>query len=149
MDTIKFYYEYEPFGWLSIYHECEFYADGKLWRSTEHYYQAQKTCDPVYKEAIRIAATPDDAKKMGNCDDCSIREDWNIHRIVAMRTAIQAKFTQNKTLQDLLLETGDAVLIEDSPKDYYWGCGTDGTGRSMLGLLLMHLREELRTGLEL
>ncbi len=146
MEIIKFYYEYEAYGWLSNYHSCDFTLDGCNWSSTEHYYQAQKTLDPDYREIIRLAATPDEAKQLGNSPKCQIRPDWNIHRVVAMRSAIQAKFTQNPELMELLLETGNTELVENSMRDYYWGCGADGSGRSMLGLLLMHLRAELRRG---
>jgi predicted NAD-dependent protein-ADP-ribosyltransferase YbiA (DUF1768 family) len=36
--------------------------------------------------------------------------------------------------------------MEDSKKDYYWGIGADGTGKSMLGRLLMELRSSLADG---
>jgi len=39
---------------------------------------------------------------------------------------------------------GSSTLVEDSPTDYYWGCGKDRTGRSMLGQLLMQLRDQYR-----
>jgi hypothetical protein len=28
--------------------------------------------------------------------------------------------------------------------DYYWGCGADDSGKNMLGLILMEVREILR-----
>jgi len=146
MEIIKFYHEFEEYGWLSNYFVCDFMLDGHNWTSTEHYYQAQKTLDPTYREIIRLAATPDESKRLGNSSECHIRPDWNIHRVVAMRNAIQAKFTQNPELMELLISTGNTELMENSTQDYYWGCGVDGSGRSMLGLLLMHLRMELRRG---
>lgn len=33
------------------------------------------------------------------------------------------KFKQNHVLRQLLFETGDALLIEASPDDIYWGIG--------------------------
>jgi len=36
---------------------------------------------------------------------------------------IYAKFTQHEDLGKLLLGTGDAALVEDSPKDAFWGVG--------------------------
>ncbi|KAG6331540.1 hypothetical protein ID866_7550 [Astraeus odoratus] len=44
----------------------------------------------------------------------------------------------------MLLGTGDAELIEDSPRDYFWGIGADKTGRNELGKALQRLRQELR-----
>jgi ribA/ribD-fused uncharacterized protein len=61
-----------------------------------------------------------------------------------MREALRAKFTQHEDLRKILLETGDARLVEHTTNDRYWGDGGDGSGLNMLGKLLMELREELR-----
>jgi predicted NAD-dependent protein-ADP-ribosyltransferase YbiA (DUF1768 family) len=34
--------------------------------------------------------------------------------------------------------------VENSPIDYYWGCGKDGSGKNKLGQILMEVREILR-----
>ena len=47
---------------------------------------------------------------------------------------------------DQWLATGDEELVEDSPNDYYWGRGRSGTGKNMLGRILMEVRDELRSG---
>lgn len=62
-----------------------------------------------------------------------------------MKTALSAKFSQNSELQNLLLSTGDRKLVEHSYEDFYWANGGDGSGKNMLGLLLMEVRTELRT----
>ncbi len=59
-----------------------------------------------------------------------------------MRRALQAKFTQHPELQQERLQTGDATLIEHTKNDSYWGDGGDGSGRNMLGKLLMKVREQ-------
>jgi ribA/ribD-fused uncharacterized protein len=148
MSTILFYHEYEEFGWLSNYYNCVIEVDGKQWASTEHYYQAQKTVDTSMQNMIHVASTPDEAKRLGNSDSLVLRKDWNSHRIIAMRKALEAKFFQNSDLRALLIETADATLIENSNSDYYWGCGADGTGKNMLGLMLTHLRDEIRIGFQ-
>lgn len=61
-----------------------------------------------------------------------------------MREALRAKFTQNEDLKKILLETGDATLVEHTANDNYWGDGGDGNGKNMLGKLLIELREEFR-----
>jgi ribA/ribD-fused uncharacterized protein len=43
-----------------------------------------------------------------------------------------------------LLSTGNQLIVENSPVDYYWGCGADGSGKNMLGKILMEVREILR-----
>ena len=143
-EKILFYYEYEDNGWFSNYWPVTIILDGKVWHSTEHYYQAQKTLDRDYQERIRLAATSDDAKRLGNNDEIVLRPDWDTYKITAMRIALWAKFTQDPALKEKLLATGDRELVENSPRDYYWGIGADGSGRSMLGKLLMELRDNLR-----
>jgi len=61
-----------------------------------------------------------------------------------MEMALRLKFTQHLHLKAMLLGTGDAELVEDSPRDYFWGNGADKTGRNELGKALERLREELR-----
>ncbi len=144
MEYLKFYHETDPFGYFSNYWPCEIEVDGKKWPSSEHYYQAQKTLDEDYAEKIRTAPTSDDAKKLGNSPDCVVRPDWDTWKIIAMRKALDAKFSQHEDLKQYLLDSGDKVLVEDSERDYYWGIGADGSGKSMLGILLMELRDRIR-----
>ena len=47
-------------------------------------------------------------------------------------------------LRRQLLETGDEELVEKAPRDYFWGCGASGSGKNMLGQILMEVRSELR-----
>jgi predicted NAD-dependent protein-ADP-ribosyltransferase YbiA (DUF1768 family) len=72
-----------------------------------------------------------------------IRSDWKEAMEEVMRKALWAKFTQHQSLRELLLSTKDAVIIEDSPFDGYWGRGRDGSGKNRLGFLLMELRAKL------
>jgi hypothetical protein len=61
-----------------------------------------------------------------------------------MEVTLRLKFTQHTDLKALLLGTGDAELVEDSPKDFFWGIGADGSGRNELGKALERVRDELR-----
>lgn len=143
-EELRFYNEWEPYGELCNYYVRPMVVDGVEWPAVEHYYQAQKTLDPVLAQQIHDAATPADAKALGNSPQCVNRPDWDTWKIMAMRKALFAKFTQHEDLRRLLLDTGDMILHENSMVDYYWGIGEDNTGLSMLGKLLMALREELR-----
>ncbi len=62
----------------------------------------------------------------------------------AMFRAVLAKFQAHAALKELLLSTGQEEIVEKTTKDYYWGCGTDGTGKNMLGIILMRVRDELQ-----
>ena len=60
-----------------------------------------------------------------------------------MRKAVEAKFRQHDDLCRELLRTGRAPLIEHTEEDHYWGDGGDGSGRNMLGQILMDVRSVL------
>ena len=63
-----------------------------------------------------------------------------------MREVVMAKFTQHKALTATLLSTGDAMLVEHTANDNYWADGGDGSGKNMLGKILMEVREAIRSG---
>ena len=52
-------------------------------------------------------------------------------------------------IQEILLGTGDALLVEHTNKDNYWGDGGDGRGKNMLGRILMEVREKLKEAEEI
>lgn len=102
--------------------------------------QGQKFDDPRYRETIRKANTPMIAARLGRDRKQKLRRDWESVKVSVMREALRAKFTQHPALRALLLSTGDAKLVEHTENDAYWGDGGDGSGRNMLGQLLMELR---------
>ena len=72
------------------------------------------------------------------------REDWEAVKYGIMLNGLRMKFRQNGEMRDLLLSTRDATLIHEDPKDPYWGIGSNGMGRNMLGELLERVREEIQ-----
>ncbi len=134
-------------GFLSNFYRAEFVLNGAHWPTVEHYYQAQKFTDAAYAERIRLAATPRAAKNLGQTRDVPVRTDWDSHRMTTMLRALAAKFTQHESLQQKLLATGDATLVEASPHDSFWGVGPDNRGENRLGYLLTTLRNQLRLAL--
>ncbi|MDR2102616.1 MAG: NADAR family protein [Treponema sp.] len=144
MDKIKFYNEGEENGFLSNFFMADMVVDTIRYPSVEHYYQSQKTEDPKQAEAIRTAPSCDEAKKLGNRPELRLRADWDARKAAVMAEALRAKFTQNPELREKLLATGEAVLMENSPRDYFWGIGADGSGKNMLGNLLAALRDSFK-----
>lgn len=149
----------DGFGFLSHFHPSPIVLDGEDWPTVEHYYQAQKSDDPDYKAAIRAAVHPGPAKRLAAPPSAPRRisqqswfrktgkpprADWHDVKLDIMRRADRAKFTQNRDLATLLLATGDAELVEDSPAEPFWGVGPDGTGLNWAGRVLMDVRDELR-----
>jgi ribA/ribD-fused uncharacterized protein len=72
-----------------------------------------------------------------------LRKDWNAVKDDIMYDAVLAKFSQHEELRSLLLKTADATLIEHTTNDSYWADGGDGSGKNMLGQILMRIRKEL------
>jgi len=146
------------FPFLSNFYTCEIEIDGQLWPHTEAYYQSQKSENPRYHKRILEKEKPSWSKHIGDSrighpklhkrswfrkHPEDLRLDWNERKVDVMKIALQAKFTQNKELQQALLNTYPAELIEDSKRDTFWGCGKDGSGNNMLGKLLMEQRASL------
>ena len=143
--AIKFYREREqPYGCFSNFSKHSFEIEGRPWQTVEHYFQAQKFAGTAHEGAIQVAPAPMTAKTLGNTRDFPLRPDWDTVKDDVMRRAVRAKFEQHEDIRAVLLGTGDAELIENAPNDYYWGCGADGTGRNMLGKVLMEVRDALR-----
>jgi N-glycosidase YbiA len=69
-------------------------------------------------------------------------QEWDKIKDAAMKDILIKKFS-DQFMKAKLLQKGDAILIEDSPFDYYWGIGRNKTGLSKLGKLLMEVREEI------
>ncbi len=144
MDRIEFYRERDGYGEFSNFAPFPVQIDGKFWPTTEHYFQAQKFHGTDQEEAIRLAASPSIAARMGRSRRFPLRRDWEQVKDEIMYHAVMAKFIQHAKLRDLLLATGNAEIVEHTRNDSYWADGGDGHGRNQLGKTLMRVREELR-----
>ena len=142
--TIRFYSTKDAYGCFSNFSAHPFEIDGKRWPTSEHYFQAQKFAGSDYEETIRNAASPMIAARLGRSRKHPLRSDWESAKDDIMRRAVMAKFSAHTDIRDILLGTNDDEIVETTSKDYYWGCGTDGTGRNMLGKILMEVREALK-----
>jgi len=139
------------YRWLSNFHEVPIQAAGssRIYGSTEAAYQAAKCADPTQRDLF-TTASPRDAKLLGRA--VALRPDWDAAKVRVMLAANRIKYT-DPALRKLLLATGDAKLVEGNWwHDNYWGsCGPlfgcrrcKGTGRNMLGRVLMQIRQEVR-----
>lgn len=137
----------EPYGCFSNFSAHPFELDGALWPTSEHYFQAQKFAGTEHVEVVRLAPTPMQAANMGRERERPLRTDWEAVKDDVMRRAVLAKFSQHADIREILLATGDEELIENTTNDYYWGRGTKGNGKNMLGIILMEVREQLRQGI--
>ncbi|ACC80484.1 NADAR family protein [Nostoc punctiforme] len=141
--TIYFYSTREEYGCFSNFSPHGFQLDGMYWSTSEHYFQAQKFVDTPHVELIRQVKTPKDAARMGRERTRPLRQDWEQVKDDIMRQAVLCKFQTHTDIRNILLSTGNAEIVENSPIDFYWGCGADGSGKNILGKILMEVRESL------
>ena len=152
MTEILFFIREEPYGFLSNYERTGFLA--RSWNrdyyysTNEHYYQAQKAnCKEVHDYILK-APHARIAMVLGRqlehnkyLNDKFMKPDWDSQKNDVMLAGLRYKF-EDPTLRKMLLSTGNAILHENNPEDFYWAIA-DGTGKSMLGKLLMQVRDEI------
>ncbi len=153
---VFFWKEDEEYGCFSNWYRRKFVIDDFEYLFAEQYMMAQKAKlfhDSERYTAILCATQPWECKDLGRQVepfDCKV---WNEVKYEVVKTANKAKFGQNPDLKAKLLETGDSILAEASPKDAVWGIGLDADaaaktdpsewpGQNLLGKILMELRAE-------
>ena len=96
-----------------------------------------------YVDAVRKLPSARDAFQFSRDPKVSRwrRSDWESVKDDVMLKALHMKFGQHEKLRRKLLETEEKKLIEHTSNDSYWGDGGDGSGRNMLGKLLMQVRK--------
>ncbi|OUL34152.1 Swarming motility protein ybiA [Nostoc sp. T09] len=143
--TIYFYTVREQYGCFSNFSPHGFELDELYWPTSEHYFQAQKFVGTLHVEQIRLVKNPKEAARMGRERSRPLRQDWEQVKDDIMRKAVLRKFETHADIKEILFSTGNEEIIENSPIDFYWGCGSDGSGKNMLGIILMEVREILRS----
>ncbi len=143
---IRFYRVNDEYGCFSNFSKHSFFVDDVFYRTSEHYFQAHKFLENVYKEEVLKAKTAREAANLGRDRKKPLRKDWEDVKDFIMKEAVYRKFTfkNNEDIKGILLSTGCAELIENTTNDYYWGCGLDGTGKNMLGKILMDVRQLIK-----
>jgi ribA/ribD-fused uncharacterized protein len=134
----------QPYGCFSNFSAHGFTLDDLWWPTSEHYFQAQKFVGTPYFERLCRASSPKQVAELGRRRNFPLRQDWEEVKDDVMRRAVLCKFETHAEIRAVLLGTGDEEIVENTTRDYYWGCGTNGSGRNMLGLILVEVRQVLR-----
>jgi ribA/ribD-fused uncharacterized protein len=116
--------------------------DDVVWMTGEHAYQASKFTDAKIRREIELARSAHDAKKIAHKYKNAVRHDWYKRKEWVMERVVRAKHDQHEYIQKMLLETDDRIIVEDSPKDSFWGWGPDRKGLNKLGKIWMKIRTE-------
>ncbi len=121
-------------------------------RTSEALYQACRfPHEPGIQRVIIAQRSPMAAKMKSKPHRSRSRPDWDDVRVTVMRWCLRVKLAQNwRDFTELLLATDERPIVEESPKDAFWGARSTPNdeqllvGRNVLGRLLMELREELK-----
>ena len=120
--------------------------NGYLYSSLEEAYQAASfmTSDEDLVEKIKNSHSADEAQRIAYANRNKQRKDWNEVKVSIMEELLRLKIEQNPYVLKKLLQTKDYLIVEDSPKDSFWGWGLNRDGENNLGKLWMKLREEYK-----
>ena len=145
-------------GVLSNFEKCYIKYRGHLFATTEQAFMWEKAVffnDHESASKILREENPAKAKKLGrevkNFDDSK----WSKVCYEIMYLINYEKYFQNTRLKNILLNTGDKMIIEANPKDTRWGVGLSAEddrvldesqwqGENLLGKVLMQVRDELK-----
>lgn len=149
-ECIAFRKTTEPYGGLSnMAPKYPIVICGVKVLTSEALYQACRFPEmPEIQKMIIEQHSPMTAKDISRKYNHLTRPDWEKRRVQIMQWALNGKLLYNwKTFGELLDATGKKYIVEDSPKDTFWGATKDGnmySGVNALGRLLMQLRQEYR-----
>ncbi|MFC1656923.1 NADAR family protein [Patescibacteria group bacterium] len=146
-EVIGFYErEFYPFSNFSSF---EVKWHGRVWKTAEQAYQASHFFDtaPELVEEIITATSAHEAYKIAKSNAEKAPRNWEDIKIDIMEDICEHKLQQHPYVQRKLLQTKDLLMIEDSPKDSFWGWGEGRKGRNELGKVWMKLRGKLNSSI--
>lgn len=145
----------ETTGKIVAFYEREFYVfsnfssfqvkwKGRSWMTSEHAYQASRFMGkkPKVVEQIFKARSADAAYKIAQKYKGADFDDYREQDLKNMESILRCKLKQNPYVWHKLRQTGKRYIVEDSPKDSFWGFGANRRGRNELGKIWMKLRDE-------
>jgi len=145
-------------GWPSQWHPSKFEVDGIVYTCAEQMMMAEKARlfkDEKTLQKILESTKPAQQKSLGRKVKGFTEEKWLEHREDIVTRVSYYKYKNNAKLKKKLLDTGDKILVEASPKDAIWGIGIavdralvtppeKWTGLNLLGKSLMSARQRIR-----
>lgn len=146
-------------GPFSNWYPSPFALDGLQFNCAEQammYYKAATFCDMNSMELVLKAKDPKRQKAIGRAVSGFNDDVWVSVREEISDKFLFAKFSQDPVLQQILLDTGEKILVEASPFDAIWGIKMgvneypqildpkNWRGLNLLGESLMRVRSKLR-----
>ncbi len=150
-NEIRFYRSNEkPYGVFSNLYRRTIIFEGVTYATSEHAYQAGKARKDNVREWMLNAPSPSLVAMVAHgLYVWDVAPNWSKIKFDRMRAVLLAKFSQHDDLRKILLDTGNARLVESATVknsvNLEWG-EVNGKGKNMLGVLLMEVRTLLREG---
>jgi len=112
--------------------------------TAEHAFQWRKFRDvrPDLSDSILAAGCPEEAQRIAHANKPAQPKDWHERKVAVMEEILRAKLAQHETVRDALTRSGRRRIVENSPIDEFWGAGPKGTGKNMVGVLWVKIRDE-------
>lgn len=127
------------------YTEQPIIIDDYTYSSVEHFFQISKSVNHADFPRIRNELnTLSDHEIFNAGRSLDLRSDWEDIKLDIMKIGLSCKFNTSTELSQLLLSTGDNLLVQLKPNDESWGTGRNGRGLNMQGALLMEIRNNMR-----
>lgn len=120
--------------------------NGYMYSTLEEAFQTARFIgsDEELVQEIKNSHSAHEAQKIAYQNLDKQRKDWEKVELEIMEELLRLKVEQNPYVLKKLLETKDYYIVEDSPKDAYWGWGENRDGLNNLGKLWMKIRNEKR-----
>lgn len=158
---ILFYQKDQPYYEFTNFYESpiKYKIDGKqyVFPTSEHAFQAMKfssatksrTKHDMIEAVSRLNSARDSFNFVRQPQNAKqIRPDWDTVKDQVMYEVLLHKFSQNSHLKELLVSTGEAMLVEHTNNDSYWGDDNGSEkGLNRLGYSLMKVRNHLQPGI--
>lgn len=143
---------------LSQWWMADFWSTAHTYCCMEQYMmdaKAELFGDQEIQEKILGCSDPKQIKALGRKVRGFEQAVWDAFKYSIVLNGNWCKFSQNRTLREFLLSTGDSILVEASPYDNVWGIHLSAgspeaknplkwRGKNLLGFALMEVRDELR-----
>lgn len=158
-ELVFFYNENEAFGEFSPRRISPFRYAGSEYNSMMQYVMYHKMMlfgRRHVANKIMEEKEPSEIKKLGSSQfEGFSTMQWDVISEGIVIRAAMSKFLQNKEMGNLLLSTGDKILVFANPLDGEWGIGMPAgdplaadpskwKGKNRLGKLLMEARTQIR-----
>ncbi len=142
---------------LSQWFPAAFTVEGITYPTAEHWMMAEKA--RLFKDSAALAEIlktekPGTAKALGRTVRNFEAAVWSAKAYHIVVAGNVHKFSQHESMKNLLLTTGNQIVVEASPRDRIWGIGMGKDnpaaqnphtwrGTNWLGFALMEARDKL------